>query len=213
MAKPPKVIKKEPKTLDRKTIDLLLAESIETPLYIPVFITAQTGMRRGEICALQWKDVDLKAGIIYVKQAMELDREQKIHRMKPVKNEENRRVDITKKLINALTKHKKDQKRQRILTGGDCELNDHVCTMENGKHVTLDYVTKAFIRLAKKCHIDITFHGLRHTHATILANMGIPVKAIAERLGNDPVVTMGTYSHVTPSIQREIVQKLEQYFE
>jgi len=211
--KPPKVIKREPKVLDRQTIDLLLAESTETPLHIPILITAQTGMRRGEICALQWKNVDLKAGIIYVKQAMEWDREQKIHRIKPTKNEENRRIDITKQLVDLLAKYKKDQKKQRVSTKGDCEVNDYVCTMEDGRHVTLDYMTKSFGRLAKKCHIDIAFHGLRHTHATILASMGIPVKAIAERLGNDPVVAMETYSHVTPSIQREIVQKLEQYFE
>jgi integrase len=208
--RPPKIAKKEARTLDKPAIDVLLSEARDTPMYIPICLAVHAGMRRGEIAALQWKNVDLKAGIIYVREAMELVRETNEHKIKAVKNEESRRIDITKQLTAILKEHKERQRKLRKATSG--QINDFVCTYEDGRPLRLDYITNNFLRIAKSCHIDINFHGLRHTHATILAGMGIPVKAIAERLGNDPVVTLGTYSHVTPSIQREIVMKLEEYF-
>lgn len=224
--KPPKAVKKQRKALDEKSLDILLQEARDKLIYVPVMIAAYTGMRRGEIIGLNWKDVDLKAGIIYVRQSIEWDRQEKVHKIKPTKNEESRRIDIPGKLVKALTWHKEDQKAKRKASQkakkkadsvkGETpvyEINDCVCTMPNGKMMTLDYLTKAFGRLVKKCHFDITFHDLRHTHATILAEMGVPIRAVAERLGNDPVVAMGTYSHVSPGMQRDIVIKLEKLFD
>lgn len=107
---------------------------------------------------LRWKDVDLKAGIIYVRYSMEFDRGEKVHKLK-------------------------------------------------------DYLTTAFGRHAKKCHFPITFYDLRHTHTTILAEMVVPIGAVAERLGNESSCGYGTYSHVTQGMQRDIVLKLEKLFD
>lgn len=207
--RPPKLTKTEMVTLARADIDALLAAAEGTSIYIPVAIATYTGMRRGEVLALHWKDIDLKAGIVTVRRAVEWNRGSKQHEFKPVKNEKPRRIDITKKLMEILKGWKAEQARRKLALGKDYYKSDLVCTQPDGTMVSLDHTTKAFGRLARKCRLDITFHGLRHSHATMLIEAGIPSKLVAERLGHDVSVTDKVYAHVTPGMRRELVERLE----
>lgn len=211
--KPPKKNKPQAKTLDKQEVDILLNEAKGGPLYIPVLIAIHTGMRRGEIIALEWKDVDLKAGIIHVKKSIHWDAETKKHITKRTKNEKNRRVDIIMPVVDELKRWKKEQKNNRKACGTGCEINDYICTHPDGRMISLDYCTKAFIRLARSCRFDISFHDLRHTHATLMMQMGVPAKVVAERLGHTDIkITIDTYSHVSAGVQRDAVMKWENLF-
>ena len=67
----------------------------------------------------------------------------------------------------------------------------------------------------EKCHIqkDFTFHGLGHTHATLLLQQGVNPKIVQERLGHSSIkVTMDTYSHVLPDMQKQAVDALQEIF-
>lgn len=207
--RPPKLTRKEPATLARDDIDALLAAAEGTMIYIPVAVAVYTGMRRGEVLALHWKDIDLKVGVVTVRRAVEWNRGSKQHEFKPVKNEKPRRIDITTKLVEILKAWKTEQARRKLALGKDYRKSDLVCTQLDGTMVSLDHTTKAFGRLARKCRLDITFHGLRHSHATMLIESGVPSKLVAERLGHDVSVTDKVYAHVTPGMRRELVEKLE----
>ena len=208
--KPPRLTRNERPVLNREDIDVLMLAAEGTSIYIPVAIALYTGMRRGEVLALHWKDVDLKAEEITIKQSVEWDRKLKRHKFKPVKNEKPRRIDITPRLIEILTVWKKEQKKKKLAFGEDYQKSDLVCTQDDGTLISLDHTTKAFGRLAKKCKLGITYHGIRHSHATLLIESGVPSKMVAERLGNDVGIMEKTYAHVTPGMRRQMVTKLKE---
>jgi integrase len=82
-----------------------------------------------------------------------------------------------------------------------------VFTREDGSPVHPDYASTVFDRLVKASGLPrITFHGMRHTHATILLAKGLPVKVVSERLGHATVqITLDTYGHVMPGMQTQAV--------
>jgi len=211
---PPKTVKPDKSTLDKDEIKALLEASRELDIFVPVAIAAYTGMRRGEILALKWKNIDLGSKIIQVRQAIIWNREKKVHELKRTKTEHNRKVNIPAQLVEILTHHKKvTQNRDKLALGKDYKKNDFVCTMPGGLTMGLDHLTKAFSRLSKKCKFGISLHDLRHSHATILLKMNVPPKVVAERLGHaNTATTLEVYSHVTPSMQLEAVEKIERLF-
>jgi integrase len=76
---------------------------------------------------------------------------------------------------------------------------------------TIPLVRRAFTRAVKQAKLpDIGLYGLRHTHATLLLSLGVPIKVVSERLGHSKVqITMDTYQHVLPHMQEEVAAKLE----
>jgi len=79
-----------------------------------------------------------------------------------------------------------------------------------------NFSRRYFKPLLKKWNIssDFTFHGLRHTHATLLLRQGVNPKIVQERLGHSSIkVTMDTYSHVLPDMQRQAVDALQGIFQ
>lgn len=212
--KPPRKRKTAFRVLDKPQLDKLLAEAIGWDIYIGVLIGALTGMRRGEILALCWAAVDLKNGMITVRQALAEDREVNGTYTKTPKGGDSRRIDIPKKLVKALEEWKKEQRRLRKACGeGSSELNDYICTGLDGRQMTLDHLSSAFARLARKCKLNIDLKGLRHTHATLLMENGVPPKVVSERLGHaDVKITLEIYSHVLPTIQKQVADVLEAIF-
>lgn len=87
-----------------------------------------------------------------------------------------------------------------------------VCTSPDGKPLDPDWVTHAFKKVVEKLGITpVTFYGLRHTHATLLLTQNVHPKVVSERLGHSTVgMTLDTYSHVTPNMQKKAALKIEQ---
>lgn len=83
---------------------------------------------------------------------------------------------------------------------------------ESGSPLDPDRVTKAFVRISKSAGLNgVRLHDLRHTHATLMLKVGVPVKVVSERLGHANIsTTMDIYSHVLPGMQEEAVAKFSQ---
>ncbi|WP_404387394.1 tyrosine-type recombinase/integrase [Humibacillus xanthopallidus] len=162
-------------------------------------LAAATGMRRGELLALRWCDVDLDAGIVHIERSVTQIRQQRIY-VTP-KNHERRDVAVDAHTVTALRSWRKTQMAERLEWGpayrGDEEL---VFTWEDGRPVLPDYVTKAFgDRSASLEAPRLKLHELRHTHATMLLRNGVPVHVVARRLGHkDPSVTLNVYADAIP---------------
>lgn len=208
---PPKKRKVQYNTWDSKTIAKALELAKGTPLYIPIVLATTTGARVGEICGLQWSNVDLEKGqisIIYTFQRID-----KEWQLKPVKiDRSNRLVIIPDVVVNILRQHKLWQKKNRILFGPDYYHSDHVNTWPDGRPILTEYITKQFKKFIKKHNLpEIRFHDLRHTHATELLKAGINPKIVSERLGHSSIrITLDTYSHVLPTLQKEAAELVAQ---
>ncbi len=147
-----------------------------------------TGLRRAEICGLQWQDVDLENGLIRIRRAVVLVGD--AAQVSIPKSAKSRR---TVKLPEPLRLSLVDRK-------GSAEQTDWVFPDRDGKFRHPKVLTRVVgTYLAKAGLKDFTLHDLRHAHATFLLQQKMPLKAVSERLGHSDVrITLGVYAHVMP---------------
>lgn len=215
----PKVIKKEMLVYTDVQVTKILDAIKGTNIFMPVLIALTTGMRRGEICGLTWDCINLDEGYLEVKQQLALiDRELKlVPTLKTGRSK--RKIDLLDITIKELKILKKIQNENRLYFGQNYKGNLVICKSDGSPYTPL-YITENWNTKLKKNNLYekldvpiIRFHDLRHTHATALFKQGINPKIVAERLGHSNVViTLNTYSHVLPTMQKEAVQKLNKLF-
>lgn len=167
------------------------------------FTLARTGMRRGEALALQWRDVDFKTAKISIRRAADSAAKGET---KVTKSGKARVIDIDAQLLTELKKLKSlrgslslDLARPAafIFSYDDGRLRDPAVISNRWKRRT----SAAAKVLEELPHIPL--HGLRHTHATLLMQLGESPKVVQERLGHASIsITMDLYSHVNPTMQR-----------
>jgi integrase len=211
MVDPPRYEKSAPETLTDKDVNKVLESVRGTYLYIPVLIALATGARRGEVLGLRWSDVDLEGSTITIRQnLLRVNREYVI---KPPKTADSiRSVKLPGSIITELRSHQVKQKEWRLAVGPAWNDLDLVCTCEDGSPINPDSLSAYFRDVMKRAGFDgITFHGLRHSHATILLGWNVHPKKVSERLGHSSTkLTMDTYSHVTPTMQDEVANLLDE---
>jgi integrase len=160
-------------------------------LYMPSLLAASTGLRRGEVLGLRWRDVDLEKGTLQVTQAVEVVGGKL--GVKPPKTERSARtIKLPSPLVTELERHRKDQLEQRLKVGLGGR-PDLVFTSPLGNMLHPDSVSEAFVNKVAEIK-PITFHGLRHTHITLLLRSGVPVHVVSARAGHaKPSITLDTY--------------------
>lgn len=171
-------------------------------------LAGMTGMRRGEILGLRWRDVDLDAARISVRHAVVsvgyavLESTPKTHQA--------RVIDLDPETVAVLREHRSKQQIERDQWGLDYRDNDLVIARENGEPIHPHSLSQAFERLVRRAFLRrIRLHDLRHTHATIALKAGVPVKVISERLGHEsPAFTLKQYAHVIPGMQAEAAAEI-----
>ncbi|NPV54823.1 MAG: site-specific integrase [Firmicutes bacterium] len=207
----PKVERKVPVTLTLEEAERSLEVLQGTYLYIPALLAIATGARRGEILGLRWEDVELDKGLITITQELLRVEREYVFRQ-PKTRGSVRPIPIPPFVVEELRAHKLQQKKWRLAAGSAWQDTGLVCTHEDGSLINPDSLSPYFIKVMKKAGFPhITFHGLRHTHATLLLKWNVHPKKVSERLGHSSIqLTMDTYSHVMPTMQDEAVQLLEE---
>ena len=172
-----------------------------------------TGLRRSELLGLRWQDVDFKKSTIAINQTViKIDNVPTIS--KTTKNASSRlTISIDGETLAELKKHRL-QVQKRMLSTSNWIDNDLVFPGEKGLPRYPDHLTelcKKYAILIDKPHF--TFHCIRHTHATLLIENGVNFKVIQMRLGHSSFnQTMNTYSHVTPIMENDVIEKIEKIF-
>ncbi|MDX8291448.1 tyrosine-type recombinase/integrase [Metabacillus indicus] len=175
--------------------------------YTLIFLLAYTGLRKGEAQGLKWEDVNLEARTISVKRT----RDNKGERT-PKTKRSYRTILIDEALIKQLTSYRKWCKEIKLSYGLIFSEEDFIfISYQNGTPITDNTIKYSMDRILNKINLKrITPHGLRHTHATILISKRIPVKVIADRLGNTPQMILDIYGHSFKDLEEESVQAFEQ---
>jgi len=177
------------------------AQDRELVLY---HVAAATGMRRGELLGLRWRDVDLKAAKLSVKQ--QYTRQGNGLGFGPPKSRKSiRTIDVDQETIALLREQQERQRFDRRAwgTGYRADL-DLVFCRPGGSAEDPNVIGRRFARRVRKLATvpQIGLHGLRHTHATLLLEAGVDVKTVSERLGHDTVqTTLELYGHVTHTMR------------
>ena len=164
-------------------------------------------MRQGELLALRWRDVDLAQGVVHVRATLQPGG--KIGG--PKSSSGRRQISLVEIAVDALQRHRRRQIEERLALGPDWENLDLVYTNTKGNHIDANNLRhRAFPAVLQKAGLPrMRFHDLRHSTATLLLSLGVHPKVVQELLGHSQIaVTMDTYSHVMPNLQREAMAEL-----
>jgi integrase len=194
----------------REELDQFLAHVATDRLFPMWRLAAWTGMRRGEVAGLIWRDVDLEGGTITVQRARVRVASADVREGPPKTKTGRRQVELDKATLAALEAWQTRQQAERDRWPGVWPEHDLIFTLEDGSALHPDYLSRAFRAHAKQAKLPtIRLHDLRHTHATLMIAAGVPVKVVSQRLGHSTVAfTMQVYQHVLPGMQRDAVQRL-----
>jgi len=169
---------------------------------LPLFTLAfSTGLRRGEICGLEWGDLSAdKSRMRIQRSVVSVDYELVEH---PPKTRSGiRQVSLDHRTIEELTRWKRQQSIERLGAGPAWLETGRIFTKQDGVGVHPDFVSKVFARVQDGVGPPrLTFHQIRHTWATIALRAGVNPKVVAERLGHSSIqVTLDAYTHVSPEL-------------
>ena len=206
----PQVERQEMEVMDAAEAAQLLATAATTRLYVPIFLALATGMRRGELLALRWSDVDLPRASLRVVQSLEQTAAGL--RFKAPKTKRSRRtIALSPAAVEVLQEHRVKQLEERLLLGLGKDERGLVFAQITGETINPRNFTKEFGRVVKRSGVrPVTFHGLRHAHITALLQAGVHPKVASERAGHSSItVTMDRYSHVLEGMQADAAQRID----
>jgi integrase len=196
VVKPPKADAPEVEILGAEDIARVLAALKDDPFYPVVALALATGMRRGELLALRWSDVDLAAATVKVERALE-ETTTGLHFKGPKSKHGKRTISLPPSTVEMLQAYRKAQLEQRLRLGlGKPGADALVFGKETGGPFAPKYLSVRW-RRATKGIVDVTFHALRHSHASALIAAGVDVVTVSRRLGHSsPTITLNVYAHL-----------------
>lgn len=214
----PKAVKKELAFLTIEQAQKLLEVAHNHKLETLLTIAIATGMRQGELLALRWSDIDFQKGTVHVIRSLSYrnpDETGARHKEEEPKTASSKRtIPLPDFAVDALQRHRVRQLEQR-LQSSEWEEKGLVFPNAKGGYLWLGPMRAQFRKLLEEAGLPrIRFHDLRHSAATILLAMGVSPKVIQERLGHSNIsTTLGVYGHVTESMQKEAIDKLNDQFQ
>ena len=201
---PPRPARTEMHTLSEDDLFRFLDAARETPYYALFYLALFTGMRRSELLALRWSDVDLLLCQLYVTRSLHHLRTGELVFRAPKTAKGRRMVSLSPSTAQVLQEHRDRQASQRAMLGAPLRDDDLVFSDHEGRPLLPDTVSNAWRRLAKRTGLQgIRLHDGRHTHASLMLKQGVHPKVVQERLGHATIsTTLDLYSHVSPGLQQ-----------
>jgi integrase len=192
----------------------LLAVARGSRLDALLLVAVTTGLRRGELVALYWNDVDLEKGILQIRHNLTW-----VHGMgyvvgEPKSKAGRRKIALSSVVVEVLKEHKMRQEQARTQMGKKWQEYGLIFCNVYGGYFNPGRVWYLFKKLLKQAGLpDVRFHDLRHGAATVLLAAKMDLKAVSELLGHSSVaVTVDIYQSVLPEQQQEIVNKMDDLY-
>jgi len=166
-----------------------------------VLIALATGMRRGELCGLQWDP--LEGDVIDVKRTLVRDGKALILKS-PKTKKSTRKITLPSQAVTEMNAQRARQAQEKLKTGDLYHDKRFVFASPLGEAMSPDVLSHSFKARVKGTQFnDLTLHGLRHSHASQLIKDNINIKTICERLGHSTIkITLDTYGHLLPGMDQ-----------
>jgi len=180
-----------------------LDHSTDHRLHAALWLSANTGVRRGELAGHHWGDIDLDERRISVNRSL-VSVGYDLHESRGKTRTSRRCIDLDSTTVQ-VSRDWRDQRAAEQPGLQAINRDAYVFAQPDGSLTHPHLISDAFKRLVKRSGLPrIRLHDLRHTHATLLLKAGVPIKVVSERLGHStPAFTMTTYQHVLPGMQRD----------
>lgn len=205
----PKLKKYRAKVYDNQMIHTLLDTASGTDMYLPVLLGVTVGLRRGEMLALRWDDIDFKTNTIKVRNNM-VNGENGIIIKAPKSEAGIRDIKVGDEVMAELKKARLKYMEDALTSPIFQNLN-FVIRQEDGSPLHPDSMTRKWSRFLKDNDLPhIRLHDLRHSNATALIQAGVNPRVVQQRLGHSDVnITLNTYTHVLPEMDIDAAAKLD----
>ena len=220
LVSPPRRKRFEIQPLSVEQVQQLLAVTRDHRQEALFLLALATGMRRGELLGLKWQDINFQAEMLQIRRILtrvptKVKKPQGATYVEAEpKTEKGRRsILLPQFVLEALKLHRFRQSEARLKAGVEWQEHDYVFCTSVGTHLhpTRDVLNQLKVLLAKAGLPAIRFHDLRHSSATMLLSMGVHPKIVQEILGHSQIsMTLDTYSHVLPTMQKEAMSKLNE---
>lgn len=206
---PPKSVRAPMQTYDLDQTAELIEAMRPTRMFVPTLLAVLCGMRRGEIAALTWKNVDLVNGELSVVVSAEQIKTQV--RYKLPKSGKGRIIALSASLVDELRAHRLRQAEELLRFGVRLVDDTFVVAQMDGTPLQPDTLTQDWFRKLEGTKLPrIRFHDLRHAHATHMLANGVHPKVASERLGHSRIgITLDLYSHVLPGMDADAAERVD----
>lgn len=222
------IVPKKRKTLDNndKQVNFYNKEQLRTfletlkehapyQMYVAFRVLAFTGMRKGELAALKWSDVDFENGTISINRTVAFNNVGKFHIQTPKTCKSIRTISIDDTTLNTLKTWKNELRKELFKQGKNIDKGDGFIFHTQKGNFIIKYIDKFLPSFLKKYDLPpIKPHGFRHTHASLLFESGASIKEVQDRLGHENIkTTMDIYTHVTKSAREKTAEKFAKYID
>lgn len=209
---PPKAERKEAEYLDETQAQLLIECLQSEPLPYRAMITVllYTGMRRGELCGLEWSDIDFDNSLIDISRTSLYLTGKGIFNDDTKTEASKRVIKIPDEAIEILREHRREQMTAKFKLGDKWIESGKIFTQWNGKPIYPGTISKWFSAFVKKNNLPpIHLHSLRHTNATLLIASGADLRTVSKRLGHSNMTTTSNiYTHAIKSADEKAAELL-----
>lgn len=205
----PEATRFEAKFLNADDAGKLLSAAKGDRLEALYVLAITTGLREGELCGLEWQDIDLTAGTLSVRRSMKYSKGS-YWTEEPKTAKSRRSVVLPAMAVESLHDH-----RRRMMTEGRAG-DARVFSQPDGNPLNWDFIRRKSLHpLLTAAGLPVMrFHDLRHTSASLLFANNTHPKIVQERLGHSTIaITMDLYSHALPSMQTEAASKFDGMFQ
>ena len=195
----PKVPKKKPAIVKGKQLADVVAKLKATTIYPEAMLALFCGLRAGEVLALTWSAVDLDRRVLRVRASVEEVAGQPLKIKKPKTEDGERQVSVPDIVIDALRDHRRQQLEMRMLLGqGRPDGDALIFPGPDGGPGRRTALSIRWGKVAEAIGIPaVTYHNLRHSHASQLIKAKVDIVTISARLGHaDPSITLRVYAHL-----------------
>lgn len=175
-------------------------------------LALSTGLRRGELLGLSWSDIDLERRQLRVTKALQRITGKGLVLTETKTRRGRRSIILPIGTVEALRRHHARQAEDRRIAGSAWKETQFVFTSARGTPLDGDnLISRPFVRLLERCGLpEMRFHDLRHSCASLLLAQGVAPRVVMETLGHSRIaVTLDTYTHVLPALQREAADAMD----
>lgn len=212
-ADPPKLIRREIQCLNERETSHMIHLLNEEPIQYRtmILLLLYTGMRRGELCGLEWKDIDFTERRLSIVRTSQYIGHGQIITKEPKTRSGRRELSLSPTLCTLLKDYRVWQNTRRLRIGERWVNTDRLFTQSNGEPIYPDTVTEWFAKFLKRHDLPkVTLHSLRHTNATLMIAEGVDICTVSKRLGHaNTSVTLDVYAHALKTKDSDAADKLD----